>query len=48
MVLIRDDVRDALGVAAGVSVHARLELDSAPREVSLPDNVAAAGGGEGA
>jgi hypothetical protein len=34
--------REAAGVAAGDEVEVRLELDSAPREVVVPDDLAAA------
>ena len=34
--------RDAAGVAAGDEVEVTLELDTAPREVSVPDDFAAA------
>lgn len=34
--------REAAGVAAGDEVEVRLELDTAPREVSVPDDFAAA------
>jgi hypothetical protein len=34
--------REAAGVAAGQEVDVRIELDSAPREVALPDDLAAA------
>lgn len=41
MLLIRSDVRAQLGVSVGDRVQVRIELDSEPREVSLPDDVAA-------
>lgn len=41
MLLIRSDVREELGITEGDMVHVRLELDSAPREVHLPEDVAA-------
>jgi Domain of unknown function (DUF1905)/Bacteriocin-protection, YdeI or OmpD-Associated len=34
--------REAAGVAAGQEVDVRIELDDAPREVALPDDLAAA------
>ena len=34
--------REAAGVAAGQEVDVRIELDSAPREIPLPDDLAAA------
>jgi len=39
MLLIRSDVRDELGVQIGDRVQVRIELDSAPRVVTLPDDV---------
>jgi hypothetical protein len=41
MLLVRSDVREELGVEKGDRVRVRIELDSAPRVVSLPDDVAA-------
>ena len=42
MLLVRSDVRAQLGEPqAGDSIHVRLELDSAPRLVALPEDVAA-------
>lgn len=41
MLLVRSDVRARLGVAVGDRVRVRIELDSAPRIVSLPGDVAA-------
>ncbi len=41
MLLLRNDVRDQLQVQAGDVVQVRLELDTAPRVVSLPDDVQA-------
>ncbi len=40
MLLVRSDVRDELGVQVGDRVHVRIELDSAPRVVTLPEDVA--------
>lgn len=41
MLLIRSDVREKLGVQIGDRVQVRIELDTAPRVVNLPDDVAA-------
>src|SRR5215203_5068910 len=41
MLLVRSDVRAKLGVAAGDRVRVRIELDTAPRMVHLPEDVAA-------
>ena len=40
MLLLRSDVRAQLGAQAGDRIHVRLELDTAPRVVELPDDVA--------
>jgi uncharacterized protein DUF1905/bacteriocin resistance YdeI/OmpD-like protein len=42
MLGISDDVRKAAGVAGGDTIDVDLELDSAPREVELPADFAAA------
>lgn len=42
LVGVSAEVRAAAGVAAGDSVDVRLELDSEPREVSVPEDFAAA------
>lgn len=39
---VSSDVRVAAGVAAGDTVEVDIELDTAPREVSVPDDFAAA------
>src|SRR5688500_5870718 len=41
MLLVRSDVREELGVQVGDRVQVRIELDSAPRVVNLPDDAAA-------
>ena len=41
MLLVRSDVREQLGVTVGDRVQVRIELDTSPREVTLPDDVAA-------
>lgn len=41
ILLLRSDVRAELGVEPGDTVHVRLELDTAPRVVELPEDVAA-------
>jgi hypothetical protein len=41
MLLCRTDVLRALGKQAGDGVHVRVELDSAPRVVELPEDAAA-------
>lgn len=38
MLLIRSDVRDQLGVHVGDRVQVRIELDTSPRTVTLPDD----------
>ena len=48
MLPISAEVRAGAGVAAGDEVEVALELDTAPREVSLPDDLAAALGGDDA
>ena len=40
--------RDAAGVAAGDGVEVTIEIDAAPREVTVPPDLAAAFGGNGA
>ncbi len=42
MLLVRSDVRAQLGVQVGDRVNVRIELDTAPRVVELPEDVAAA------
>ena len=42
MLLVRSDVRSKLGVTIGDRIHVRLELDTAPRVVTLPDDAVAA------
>jgi hypothetical protein len=42
MVGVSSDVRAASGVAGGDSVDVDIELDTAPREVTVPDDFAAA------
>jgi hypothetical protein len=42
MVGVSADVREAAGVKAGDEVEVQIELDTAPREVTLPDDFAAA------
>ena len=46
MVPVSAEVRAGAGVAAGDEVEVSLELDTAPREVSIPDDFAAALAGE--
>lgn len=42
LLLLRSDIREQLGnPKAGDTIHVRLELDSAPRVVTLPEDVAA-------
>lgn len=38
----RREVREQLGVALGDTLEVRIELDDAPREVAVPDDLAAA------
>jgi hypothetical protein len=40
MLLVRSDVREQLGVKIGDQVMVRLELDTEPRTVTLPEDVA--------
>jgi hypothetical protein len=40
MLLVRSDVRKELGVQVGDRVQVRVELDSAPRVVTLPEDAA--------
>jgi len=42
MIPVSGEVRDAAGVAAGDSLDVGIELDTAPREVVVPDELAAA------
>lgn len=42
MLLVRSDVRAALGVGIGDRVRVRLELDTEPRVVELPEDAATA------
>jgi hypothetical protein len=42
MLLIRSDVRAQLGVTVGDQVQVRIELDTSPRVVELPEEAAAA------
>jgi hypothetical protein len=42
MLSVSAEVRERAGVAAGDEVEVEIELDSAPREVSVPPDVAAA------
>lgn len=42
MIGVSNDVRRQAGVAAGQTVEVELELDTAPREVTIPDDLAAA------
>jgi Bacteriocin-protection, YdeI or OmpD-Associated/Domain of unknown function (DUF1905) len=42
MIGVSNDVRKAAGVAAGEVVDVELELDTAPREVAVPPDLAAA------
>src|SRR5688500_9643876 len=42
MVGVSAEVREAAGVKAGDEVDVDIELDTAPREVTLPDDLAAA------
>lgn len=42
MIGVSAEVREAAGVAAGDTVDVALELDTAPREVEVPDDFAAA------
>ena len=44
MLLVRSDVRSRLGVKIGDRIQVRLELDTAPRVVALPDDAVAAVG----
>ena len=46
MVPVSADVRKQAGVAAGDEVDVELELDTAPREVTVPDDLARALAGE--
>jgi hypothetical protein len=46
MVPVSAEVRKATGVAAGDEVEVRLELDTQPREVTVPDDFASALDGE--
>jgi hypothetical protein len=39
---VRREVREAAGVTQGMAVEVTLELDDAPREVAVPDDLAAA------
>lgn len=39
ILLVRSDVREELGVQVGDRVQVRIELDSTPRVVNLPDDV---------
>lgn len=41
MLLVRSDVREALGAQVGDRLQVRIELDTAPRVVNLPDDAAA-------
>lgn len=38
----RKEVREAMGIALGDRIEVKLELDTAPREVELPDDLARA------
>jgi hypothetical protein len=40
MLLVRSDVREELGVQVGDRLQVRIALDTAPREVNLPEDVA--------
>jgi hypothetical protein len=42
MLPVSAQIRDGAGIAAGDEVEVDLELDTAPREVTVPDDVAAA------
>jgi Bacteriocin-protection, YdeI or OmpD-Associated/Domain of unknown function (DUF1905) len=42
MLPVSAQIRDGAGIAAGDEVEVDLELDAAPREVSVPDDVATA------
>jgi hypothetical protein len=42
MIPVSGEVRDAAGVAAGDTLDVGIELDTAPREVAVPDELAAA------
>ncbi len=42
MIPVSGEVRDAAGVAAGDTLDVGIELDTAPREVTVPDELAAA------
>ena len=42
MLLLRSDVRAQLGAKIGDRVHVRVELDTTPRTVELPEDAAAA------
>ncbi|MEZ4506870.1 MAG: YdeI/OmpD-associated family protein [Thermomicrobiales bacterium] len=44
MLLIRSDVRAQLGVTVGDRVHVRIELDTKPRVVELPEDASTAVG----
>jgi bifunctional DNA-binding transcriptional regulator/antitoxin component of YhaV-PrlF toxin-antitoxin module len=46
MVPVSAEVRKATGVAAGDEVEVKIELDTQPREVSVPDDFASALDGE--
>jgi len=46
LVGLRRDVREAAGIEAGDTVSVVLELDTEPREVELPEALAAALGGD--
>jgi hypothetical protein len=45
MLPVSAQIRDGAGIGAGDEVEVDLELDTAPREVTVPDDVAAARAG---